>query len=269
MARFLSEERNEPPDIDVDFEHERREEVMQYVYNKYGRERAALAATVIRYRGTQRGARCGQGVRPAAGPDRRCCPAATAGAMAKRRWSNACARRGFDPENPLILRVLALTDSLARPPAAPVAARRRLRDFRTPLWNLVPVENAAMADRTIIQWDKDDLEAIGLLKVDCLALGMLTCLRKAFELVKHASRLRVDAGHDAARRPAHLRHDPARRHGRRVPDRIARADEHAAAAQAAIASTTWWSRWRSCGPARSRAAWCIPTCAGGMGKEKP
>jgi error-prone DNA polymerase len=183
MARFLSEERNEPPDIDVDFEHERREEVLQYVYNKYGRERTALAATVIRYRGRS----ALRDVAKAFGlpPDQITLLAGCYG------WGNGetpmdqrLREAGFDPENPLIRRVLALTDAMR---GHPRHLSQHVGGFvisDTPLWNLVPVENAAMADRTIIQWDKDDLEEMKLLKVDCLALGMLTCLRKAFELVK-------------------------------------------------------------------------------------
>jgi error-prone DNA polymerase len=183
MARFLSEERNEPPDIDVDFEHERREEVLQYVYDKYGRERTALAATVIRYRGRS-------ALRDVAKafdlpPDQITLLAGCYG------WGNGetpmeqrLREAGFDPENPLILRVLAVTEALH---GHPRHLSQHVGGFvisDTPLWNLVPVENAAMADRTIIQWDKDDLEEMKLLKVDCLALGMLTCLRKAFDLVK-------------------------------------------------------------------------------------
>ncbi|SDQ76051.1 error-prone DNA polymerase [Pseudoxanthomonas sp. CF125] len=183
MARFLSEERNEPPDIDVDFEHERREEVLQYVYNKYGRERTALAATVIRYRGRS----ALRDVAKAFGlpPDQITLLSGCYG------WGNGetpmdqrLREAGFDPENPLILRVLALTEALH---GHPRHLSQHVGGFvisDTPLWNLVPVENAAMADRTIIQWDKEDLEEMKLLKVDCLALGMLTCLRKAFELVK-------------------------------------------------------------------------------------
>jgi error-prone DNA polymerase len=183
MARFLSEERNEPPDIDVDFEHERREEVLQYVYNKYGRERTALAATVIRYRGRS----ALRDVAKAFGlpPDQITLLSGCYG------WGNGetpmdqrLREAGFDPENPLIQRILALTDALR---GHPRHLSQHVGGFvisDTPLWNLVPVENAAMDDRTVIQWDKDDLEEMKLLKVDCLALGMLTCLRKAFELVK-------------------------------------------------------------------------------------
>ena len=191
MARFLSEERNEPPDIDVDFEHERREEVLQYVYNKYGRERTALAATVIRYRGRS----ALRDVAKAFGlpPDQITLLAGCYG------WGNGetpmqqrLAEAGFDPENPLILRILTLTDALH---GHPRHLSQHVGGFvisDTPLWNLVPVENAAMAERTIIQWDKNDLEEMKLLKVDCLALGMLTCLRKAFDLVKTHRGLAMD-----------------------------------------------------------------------------
>ncbi|KRE89485.1 DNA polymerase [Frateuria sp. Soil773] len=183
MARFLSRERDEPPDIDVDFEHERREEVLQYVYTKYGRERAALAATVIRYRGKS----AVRDVAKAFGlpPDQVALLAECYG------WSNGetpmdqrLRDAGFDPDNPLIARVLAVT-SLLR--GHPRHLSQHVGGFvisDAPLSTVVPVENAAMADRTIIQWDKDDLETMRLLKVDCLALGMLTCIRKAVDLVE-------------------------------------------------------------------------------------
>jgi error-prone DNA polymerase len=183
MARFLSEKRDEAPDIDVDFEHERREEVMQYVYAKYGRSRAALAATVIRYRGKS----AVRDVAKAFGlpPDHVTLLAECYG------WGNGdtpMAQRlreaGFDIDNPLIARVLAVTEMLR---GKPRHLSQHVGGFvisDQPLWELVPVENAAMDDRTVIQWEKDDLESLGLLKVDCLALGMLTCLRKTLALLK-------------------------------------------------------------------------------------
>src|SRR5690606_3394410 len=183
LARFLSKERNEPPDIDVDFEHERREEVIQYVYNKYGRTRAALAATVIRYRGKS----AVRDVAKAFGlpPDQVALLAECHG------WGNGetpmeqrLGEAGFDIENPLIARVLAVTGMLR---GRPRHLSQHVGGFvisDQPLWQQVPVENAAMPDRTIIQWEKDDLESMGMLKVDCLALGMLTCLRKALDLVR-------------------------------------------------------------------------------------
>jgi error-prone DNA polymerase len=188
MARFLSKERDEPPDIDVDFEHERREEVLQYVYAKYGRERAALAATVIRYRGKS----AVRDVATAFGlpPDQvsllsGCFGWGNAGTALEQRLADA----GFDAGNPLIARILALSDALQ---GHPRHLSQHVGGFvisDSALSTVVPVENAAMADRTIIQWDKDDLETMKLLKVDCLALGMLTCIRKALDLVrKHRGR---------------------------------------------------------------------------------
>lgn len=191
MARFLSRERGEPPDIDVDFEHERREEVLQYVYAKYGRERAALAATVIRYRGKS----AVRDVAKAFGlpPDQIALLAECYG------WGNGetpmeqrLREAGFDPDNPLIRRVLAVTAQLR---GHPRHLSQHVGGFvisDAPLSTVVPVENAAMDDRTIIQWDKDDLETMRLLKVDCLALGMLTCIRKAVDLIERHRGYRLD-----------------------------------------------------------------------------
>jgi len=191
MARFLSRERNEPPDIDVDFEHERREEVLQYVYAKYGRERAALAATVIRYRGKS----AVRDVAKAFGlpPDQVALLAECYG------WGNGEApmdqrlrEAGFDPDNPLIARVLAVTEQLREHPRHLSQHVGGFVISDAALSTVVPVENAAMPDRTIIQWDKDDLETMRLLKVDCLALGMLTCIRKAVDLVERHRGYRID-----------------------------------------------------------------------------
>ncbi len=183
MARFLSEQRDEPPDIDVDFEHQRREEVIQYVYAKYGRERAALAATVISYRGKS----AVRDVAKAFGlPDDQIALLATCYG-----WGNGdtpmeqrIAEAGFDLHNPLIRKILLVTEALR---GHPRHLSQHVGGFvisDAPLSHLVPVENAAMADRTIIQWEKDDLETMQLLKVDCLALGMLTCIRKTLDLVR-------------------------------------------------------------------------------------
>ncbi len=182
MARFISEERDEPPDIDVDFEHERREEVLQYVYAKYGRDRAALAATVIRYRGKS----AVRDVAKAFG-----LPLDQVALLSTcYGWGNGdtpmdqrLRESGFDVDNPLVARVMAVTEALN---GHPRHLSQHVGGFvisDAPLSTVVPVENAAMDDRTIIQWDKDDLETMKLLKVDCLALGMLTCIRKAVELV--------------------------------------------------------------------------------------
>jgi len=182
MARFISRDRDEPPDIDVDFEHERREEVIQYVYGKYGRERAALAATVISYRGKS----AVRDVAKAFGlpPDQIALLANCYG------WGNGdtpmdqrISEAGFDLDNPLIAKILVITEMLR---GHPRHLSQHVGGFvisNDPLSRLVPVENAAMDNRTIIQWDKDDLETMHLLKVDCLALGMLTCIRKTLDLI--------------------------------------------------------------------------------------
>ncbi len=183
MERFISRERGEPPDIDIDFEHERREEVIQYIYGKYGRERAALAATVICYRGRSavRDVARALGL-PADQVDR----LSTVYGRGQEQVPLAQRLRdaGFDPDNPLIRRIRVLAGQLH---GFPRHLSQHVGGFvisDAPLASLVPVENAAMPGRTIIQWDKDDLDAMGLLKVDCLALGMLTCLRKCFDLVR-------------------------------------------------------------------------------------
>ncbi|MFD0738369.1 error-prone DNA polymerase [Lysobacter koreensis] len=183
FERFLSKERDEPPDIDVDFEHERREEVIQYIYRRYGRERAALAATVIRYR-TRSAVR---DVARALGlPEDQLAQLSRSVSV----WSSdvpaeeRLREHGFDPDNPVVRRLRVLVGELL---GKPRHLSQHVGGFvisEAPLHTLVPVENAAMPDRTIIQWDKDDLEELGLLKVDVLALGMLTCIRKALDLLR-------------------------------------------------------------------------------------
>ena len=182
FERFISEERNEPPDIDVDFEHERREEVIQYVYAKYGRTRAALAATVIHYR--PRSAM--RDVARALGLSLD--QIDTLAASLSRRSDDGSIEaqldeRGIDVGEKTLHQILALMDTLI---GFPRHLSQHVGGFvlsEVPLSELVPVENAAMADRTIIQWDKDDLEAVGLMKIDVLALGMLSCIRRCFDLV--------------------------------------------------------------------------------------
>ncbi len=182
FERFISRERNEPPDIDVDFEHQRREEVMQYVYRKYSRERAALAATLITYRPKS----AVRDVGKALGLDLAQVERLT-GVFAwwdGRTVDPARIREaGFDPDNPLIARLVTLAGELQRFPrhlSQHVGGFVIARDL---LERMVPVENAAMENRTVIQWDKDDLDALGLLKVDCLALGMLSAIQRALAMV--------------------------------------------------------------------------------------
>ncbi|KPK54334.1 MAG: hypothetical protein AMS22_06070, partial [Thiotrichales bacterium SG8_50] len=181
FERFVSKERDEPPDIDVDFEHERREEVIQYIYEKYGRHRAALAATVITYR--PRSAVRDVGKALGLGLDQvdrlaRNLQWWDGKELAPERLREA----GFDPGNPLLQKLIALVDALL---GFPRHLSQHVGGFviaRDNLSRLVPIENAAMEDRTVIQWDKDDLDALGLLKVDVLALGMLSAIRKALDL---------------------------------------------------------------------------------------
>ena len=182
FERFISKERGEPPDIDVDFEHERREEVVQYIYRKYGRDRAALAAALITYR--TRGAL--RDVGRALGFSTAQIDALT-GSLAwwdKRDQLPArCAGVGLDPSGPRVVKWLALTEMLV---GFPRHLSQHVGGFvisRGPLARLVPIENAAMAERTVIQWDKNDIEALGLLKVDVLALGMLSAARRALDLL--------------------------------------------------------------------------------------
>ena len=182
FERFISKERNEPPDIDVDFEHERREEVIQYIYQKYGRHRAALAATVIRYR--SRSALRDTGKALGFEPEQIERLSRALASWSRRSLEHHRLREaGFDPESPAVHRLLALTEALLD---FPRHLSQHVGGFviaRDELSRLVPIENAAMADRTVIQWDKDDLDALGLLKVDVLALGMLSAIRRALALI--------------------------------------------------------------------------------------
>ncbi|MGZ5201694.1 MAG: error-prone DNA polymerase, partial [Telluria sp.] len=182
FERFISKERNEPPDIDVDFEHQRREEVIQYIYGKYGRDRAALAAVVISYRPKSALRDSGR----ALGIDL----AIVEKVSKTHHWFdgkadllNRLAEAGLDPEAPLSQQWASLANQLlgfprhlSQHPGGFVIAQGKLS-------RLVPIENATMAERSVIQWDKDDLEELGLMKVDVLALGMLSMLRRGLELV--------------------------------------------------------------------------------------
>lgn len=183
FERFVSAERREPPDIDVDFEHERREEVIQYIYRTYTRERAGLAATTICYRGRSAIREVGKvfGLSEDA-----------TGAMAGMLWGwsesgvnpDDVRRAGLDPSDPRLKQVLSLSHELI---GFPRHLSQHVGGFvmtRSRLDEVVPIENAAMDDRTVIEWNKDDLDVLGLLKVDVLGLGMLACLRRAFTALK-------------------------------------------------------------------------------------
>jgi error-prone DNA polymerase len=209
FARFISANRNEPPDIDVDFEHERREEVIQYIYTRYGRDRAAICATVIHYRSRRAIREVGKVL--GLTPD-------VTAALAKTVWGHGdglpddhIRQAGLDPSNPAIRQAVALADDLI---GFPRHLSQHVGGFvltRERLDETVPIGNAAMEDRTFIEWDKDDIDTLGLMKVDVLALGMLSCLRQGLDLIKR------HYGHDyaLATLPAE---DPA------VYDMLSRAD---------------------------------------------
>jgi len=184
FARFISANRGEPPDIDVDFEHERREEVIQYIYARYGRHRAAICATVIHYRSRRAIREVGKVLGLTED---------VTAALAKTVWGyggdnglpDAHIRQaGLDPANPAIRQAVALAGELI---GFPRHLSQHVGGFvltRGPLDELVPIGNAAMEDRTFIEWDKDDIDTLGLMKVDVLALGMLSCLRRGLDLMQ-------------------------------------------------------------------------------------
>jgi len=182
FGRFISAERNEPPDIDIDFEHQRREEVIQYIYRKYGRHRAALTGVMIRYR--PRSALRDVGRALGIDIDR-----INAVSKGQQWWDGhgiapeRLAEQGFDPDSLVCRQWLALTRQLIGFPRHLSQHPGGFVIARDDISRLVPVENAAMDDRTVIQWDKDDLDALGLIKVDILALGMLSAIRRALQMV--------------------------------------------------------------------------------------
>src|SRR5580692_4107703 len=190
FARFISANRNEPPDIDVDFEHERREEVIQYIYERYGRHRAAICATVVHYRSRRAIREVGKVLGLTED---------ITSALAKTVWGTGeelpddhIRQAGLDPKNPAIRQAVELADALT---GFPRHLSQHVGGFvltREPLDRTVPIGNAAMAERTFIEWDKDDIDTLGLMKVDVLALGMLSCLKRALDLLK------AHYGHDYA-----------------------------------------------------------------------
>ena len=182
FSRFVSEERGEPPDIDVDFEHERREEVMQYIYRRYGRHRAGIAATVIHYRPRSAVREVGKALGFSEDVTARL-TSSVWGSMASDMAEQRVTEAGFDLANPAIARLKAMIDQILR---FPRHLSQHVGGFvltEDRLDETVPIHNGAMPDRTFIEWDKDDIDALGLMKVDVLALGMLTCIRKAFDLL--------------------------------------------------------------------------------------
>ncbi len=182
FERFMSRERHEPPDIDVDFEHQRREEVIQYIYKKYGRDRAALTATVITYRAKSAVRDIGK----ALGLELEQVDRLSKSMAWWDGWQALPERMqeiGFDPESPVMRQLMSLLETLISFPRHLSQHTGGFVMTQGLLTRLVPIENAAMPDRSVIQWDKDDLDALGLLKVDVLALGMLSAIRRSIDLI--------------------------------------------------------------------------------------
>ncbi len=262
FERFVSAERHEPPDIDVDFEHERREEVIQWIYQHYGRDRAALCATVVRYR--SRGAVREVGKVMGLTED-------VTAALASQVWG--WSEDGVEEHHAeqlnlnLADRRLRLTLELARAlighprhmsqhPGGFVLTQDRLAD-------LVPVEPASMKDRQVIEWDKDDIDILKFMKVDVLGLGMLGCLRRAFDLLDGTA-ASATTWRPSRRATPDLRDDPG-------ADTLgtfqieSRAQMSMLPRHKPATCTTSRSRWRWCARGRSRATWCTPTCAAAPG----
>ncbi|RXZ66253.1 error-prone DNA polymerase [Pelagerythrobacter rhizovicinus] len=189
FERFISAERNEPPDIDVDFEHERREEVIQHIYEKYGRDRAGLCATVIHYRPRMAIREVGKAMGLSEDVTSALARTVWGGHGRKIDENHVMRETGLDLSDPHLRRVLKLTEQMI---GMPRHLSQHVGGFiltQGPLIETVPIGNGAMPDRTFIEWDKDDIDDLGILKVDVLALGMLTCIRKCFDLLeKHCER---------------------------------------------------------------------------------
>lgn len=190
FERFISEERKEPPDIDVDFEHERREEVIQHIYEKYGRDRAGLCATVIHYR--PRSAIREVGKVMGLSEDICAAIAGTIWGWGEDVTDTHVKEAGLDLSDPHLARTIRLAEQLI---GMPRHLSQHVGGFiltERPLIETVPVGNGAMPDRTFIEWDKDDIEELGILKIDVLALGMLTCIRKCFGLIEEIHGEKLD-----------------------------------------------------------------------------
>lgn len=182
FERFISKERDEAPDIDVDFEHERREEVLQYLYRKYGRDRAGIAAEAVTYRARSAVRDVGKAL--GLSLDRVDSLAKQVdGYSRETKFRERCASAGIDPSSKIGKRLIHLVDEIIGFPRHLSQHVGGMVMTKGPLCEMVSIENSAMPDRTFISWDKNDLDALGILKVDCLALGMLTAIRRCFQLV--------------------------------------------------------------------------------------
>ena len=286
FERFISTERHEPPDIDVDFEHERREEVIQYLYRKYGRDHAGIAATVISYRGRSAIREIGKVF--GLSED-------TIGALSSSIWGmgggsarvSEFKRAGIDIDSPRIIKLRALVEEIQ---SFPRHLSQHVGGFvitQSRLDEVMPIMNGAMDERTHVEWDKDDLDALGILKVDVLGLGMLTCIRKAFELCEkhYGLSFRMPSTSPASGGEIRMHSQasispPFPPKSRRsiaccaAPTRSACSRSRAARRCRCCRgcsrknSTISSSRSRSCGRGRSRATWCILICAGGRGANR-
>ena len=268
FERFISKERLEPPDIDVDFEHSRREEVMQYVYRRYGRHRAAIIATVIHYR--PRSAIRDVGKALGLTEDVTALLADTVwGSWGKGLNDMQVRQAGLDPENAMVRLAVELATELIEFPrhlsqhvGGYVLTQDRLDTY-------VPIGNAAMEDRTFIEWDKDDVDALGMMKVDVLALGMLTCIRKCFDLIADHKGKRYELADIKSEDDDEVYHMLQRGESLGVFQVESRAQMNMLPRlKPRRLSTISSSRLRSCGPDRSRATWCIPILGGGTALRK-
>ena len=236
FERFISKERAEPPDIDLDIQHDRREEVIQHVYRKYGRDRAAMVANVVRYRARSALRDVGKalglpklhsiGWRNFFRPMSRC---------GRKCWR----KLGLDPATGLHEQLLQLTNEILDFPRHLSIHPGGFLLGHEPVHDIVPIENATMPERTVIQWDKNDLEDLGLFKVDLLGLGGLTQLDLCFKLLREHRGVELYMATIPANDDSDLRHDLQQRHGGRVSDRKPRPDGDAAAAAGREISTTW------------------------------
>ena len=263
FERFVSEERGEPPDIDVDFEHERREEVIQHVYERWGRHRAALTATVIHFRARLALREAGK----ALGLSEEVTSVLAAHARGEVPDDETVRALGLDPGAPRLRHALAVARTLvgfprhlSQHPGGFVIGQGRLDE-------VVPIGPAAMPGRTVIEWDKDDLEALGILKVDVLGLGMLSCLRKGFELLAAHYGRRLDLADVPAKDKA-------------VYDMLGRADSLGVFQVESRAQMSFLPRMKPRSfydlvievaivrPGPIQGGWSTPTCAGATSRRR-
>ena len=261
FERFLAPERGEPPDIDIDIESDRREEVIQHVYEMHGREHAAQVANVISYRPKSAVRDIAKALGYSPGQQDAWSKEIERGYY----WSSEV-EAGRRREVPA--KVVELAGELQNAPRHLGIHSGGMVMCDRPVIEVCPVEWGRMPGRTVLQWDKDDCAEIGLVKFDLLGLGMLSAIQYCFELIDRVPRRHLRARDDPDGSPLRLRHALRRRLDRRVPGRVPRADGHPAAAEAARSSTTWPSRSRSSGPDRSRATRCIRTSGARTSEEE-